>query len=93
MGFSRQEYWSGVPLPSPLACLVAVKSSALLSYFSLYVICILFSGCLQYFLFIFSVQLFEFNMPMFGHLFFFALFSLYSLSGIPVMLMLDYLML
>ena len=23
MGFSRQEYWSGVPLPSPHMCLVA----------------------------------------------------------------------
>ena len=22
MGFSRQEYWSGVPLPSPLKCLI-----------------------------------------------------------------------
>ena len=22
MGFSRQEYWSGVPLPSPLTCIV-----------------------------------------------------------------------
>ena len=21
MGFSRQEYWSGVPLPSPIGCL------------------------------------------------------------------------
>ena len=25
MGFSRQEYWSGVPLPSPLLCYVNVK--------------------------------------------------------------------
>jgi len=25
MGFSRQEYWSGVPLPSPLACSVHLK--------------------------------------------------------------------
>ena len=26
MGFSRQEYWSGVPLPSPLTCLCYAKS-------------------------------------------------------------------
>ena len=26
MGFSRQEYWSGVPLPSPLFMLVAPES-------------------------------------------------------------------
>ena len=26
MGFSRQEYWSGVPLPSPFNCLVALFS-------------------------------------------------------------------
>ena len=25
MGFSRQEYWSGAPLPSPLECLNALK--------------------------------------------------------------------
>ena len=25
MGFSRQEYWSGVPLPSPMTNLVALK--------------------------------------------------------------------
>ena len=25
MGFSRQEYWSGVPLPSPFLCLVISK--------------------------------------------------------------------
>ena len=24
MGFSRREYWSGVPLPSPVTCLVAI---------------------------------------------------------------------
>ena len=27
MGFSRQEYWSGVPSPSPLAPLLGIKSS------------------------------------------------------------------
>ena len=27
MGFSRQEYWSGVPLPSPLVSLIFLKSS------------------------------------------------------------------
>ena len=26
MGFSRQEYWSGVPLPSPMCCLVRLNS-------------------------------------------------------------------
>ena len=26
VGFSRQEYWSGVPLPSPVLCLVCSKS-------------------------------------------------------------------
>ena len=25
MGFSRQEYWSGVPLPSPFSCLLLAK--------------------------------------------------------------------
>ena len=28
MGFSRQEYWSGVPLPSPLENLEAAKTSS-----------------------------------------------------------------
>ena len=27
MGFSRQEYWSGVPLPSPVLCLLIINSS------------------------------------------------------------------
>ena len=26
MGFSRQEYWSGVPLPSLMTCLIATKT-------------------------------------------------------------------
>ena len=25
MGFSRQEYWSGVPLPSPLRCYISIQ--------------------------------------------------------------------
>ena len=25
MGFSRQEYWSGVPLPSPKECVVGIN--------------------------------------------------------------------
>ena len=25
MGFSRQEYWSGVPLPSPISCKALLK--------------------------------------------------------------------
>ena len=29
MGFSRQEYWSGVPLPSPFCALDVVKSAAM----------------------------------------------------------------
>ena len=29
MGFSRQEYWSGVPLPSPLDCAVISKLACL----------------------------------------------------------------
>ena len=29
MGFSRQEYWSGVPSPSPFPSLLVVFSSAL----------------------------------------------------------------
>ena len=28
MGFSRQEYWSGLPLPSPPDCLLKVKTQA-----------------------------------------------------------------
>ena len=27
MAFSRQEYWSGVPLPSPLLKLIRIKSA------------------------------------------------------------------
>ena len=27
MGFSRQEYWSGLPLPSPRECAAAVKDA------------------------------------------------------------------
>ena len=33
MGFSRQEYWSGVPLPSPIVGTVGVKSAILLFCF------------------------------------------------------------
>ena len=29
MGFSRQEYWSGVPLPSPVLMLVSVKQTVI----------------------------------------------------------------
>ena len=25
MGFSRQEYWSGVPLPSPVVCDIVIE--------------------------------------------------------------------
>ena len=32
MGFSRQEYWSGVPLPSPSLCLVLIKKEKLIFY-------------------------------------------------------------
>ena len=32
MGFSRQEYWSGVPLPSPMYTLPYVKHSGMLLY-------------------------------------------------------------
>ena len=31
MGFSRQEYWSGVPLPSPITCRVGFKYHSLSS--------------------------------------------------------------
>ena len=27
MGFSRQEYWSGVPLPSPLECITIIRNT------------------------------------------------------------------
>ena len=30
MGFSRQEYWSGVPLPSPMQCYSAIKKNEVL---------------------------------------------------------------
>ena len=30
MGFSRQEYWSGVPLPSPFLCIVILKKCYLI---------------------------------------------------------------
>ena len=32
MGFSRQGYWSGVPLPSPSLCLVLIKKEKLIFY-------------------------------------------------------------
>ena len=32
MGFSRQEYWSGLPLPSPGICLVGCKSEITRDY-------------------------------------------------------------
>jgi len=35
MGFSKQEFWSGVPLPSPRASLITVKFSELLYVFHL----------------------------------------------------------
>ena len=28
MGFSRQEYWSGMPLPSPIVCAAAADAAA-----------------------------------------------------------------
>ena len=31
MGFSRQEYWSGVPLPSPVATAAAIKTVTVFS--------------------------------------------------------------
>jgi len=31
MGFSRQEYWSGLPLPSPDVCLPPVKSQKIMT--------------------------------------------------------------
>ena len=34
MGFSRQEYWSGVPLPSPIQALVASKPDVLVAHLS-----------------------------------------------------------
>ena len=34
MGFSRQDYWSGVPLPSPIKCLRNHKNQPSLSLFS-----------------------------------------------------------
>ena len=36
MGFSRQEYWSGLPLPSPLVILEKVKSLLVLVYSSVF---------------------------------------------------------
>ena len=38
MGFSRQEYWSGVPLPSPKECLSNVKNNTLLTHCHQYLI-------------------------------------------------------
>ena len=35
MGFSRQEYWSGVPLPSPVIALAEVKAELLFFAYSL----------------------------------------------------------
>ena len=32
MGFSRQEYWDGVPLPSPDGILPAIKTNEILSF-------------------------------------------------------------
>ena len=32
MGFSRQEYWSGVPLPSPNGILLSHKKKEIMSY-------------------------------------------------------------
>ena len=34
MGFSRQEYWSGVPLPCPLEVLVIIISVHVVQYLS-----------------------------------------------------------
>lgn len=80
-----------------LACLVFVKISALiLTFIYLYIIWIIFPpGCVQYFFFVFTVQPFEFDVPR-GRVFvlfcfFPAPLSLCSPSGIPVLLMLDYL--
>ena len=36
MGFSRQEYWSGVPLPSPVRC----KSPIIVCYYIAIIICL-----------------------------------------------------
>ena len=40
MGFSRQEYWSGVPLPSP-------KVSWLVTFNSLFVVCVCLCACVS----------------------------------------------
>ena len=38
MGFSRQQYWSGVPVPSPKECLSNVKNNTLLTHCHQYLI-------------------------------------------------------
>ena len=39
MGFSRQEYWSGLPLPSPRKVLVAVKDLRYFMYTYIHIYC------------------------------------------------------
>ena len=38
MGFSRQEYWSGVPLPSPFAKLLTLSKGSLPEFYFLYLL-------------------------------------------------------
>ena len=38
MGFSRQEYWSGVPLPSPFAKLLTLSKGSLPEFYFLHLL-------------------------------------------------------
>ena len=44
MGFSRHEYWSGVPLPSPFCALAVVKSAAVNTGVHISLSIMIFSG-------------------------------------------------
>ena len=52
MGFSRQEYWSGVPLPSPLAFTVIFKSYNFYMHLKCHLLCtsIFFYATLDHFM-------------------------------------------
>ena len=79
MGFSRQEYWSGVPLPSP----IQVYCCLFLSFFSLY---FLYLGAPMLYAYIFTTVIYSFYINSFIYLFL-AVLGLYRYRAFSLVVM------
>ena len=64
MGFSRQEYWSGVPLPSP-AVLIGKSKDYIYIYISMI---FLLKKCFHFFVCILSLIIFDISITYFFHI-------------------------